>query len=997
MINLFLFAGLAIFLSWLIIYYLKTKDVIKWCDWIAENGVILIAFIIPLYFDIHLYSTFDLSKVGLMYILTLIILLAWLLKMVITQNYKSISTPISWAVLGFFASTIISTVLSMNPMMSLIGTYKRYEGLTAITCYIIQFFVIINFINTKPKLYRLIKAIIYAGLASSCYGMIQHFGQDPLSWESWNPWRIIANFGNPVFYSAYAEMVILLGLGMYLYVGSVEDSGKKVMVMPLRGGTPPKPTVKIKKKKKKKTEEKPNINVTSGNQMALLWRWIYAIKTGIVMIYFAINFNSISTPITLGEPNPSFWVAYSPLMMWLGYLTISIIFLVISFTKEKDPLWLLIYELCLFIGFFSFNFFSVSIQYWAVLVCYLSVCVGYIIFITLPISSFGIPFIYGSIVCLTFYGFCHCNTRGSYIGLFLGSLLFLIMLIFNKEIIKQKNRLIPLGIALLLIFIQFNFLIPETSVITRFTKELFSSGKPKTTIEEVTPVKEEPIPEKTFYPQPVPRKLNLPIPGITATLLDIDHLEIKSVIGPKVTITLPWRAYIWGSVIANMKDDMKSFLVGAGPDTMGFVFPKYVYSIFPPEAKGPVEFEDRAHNDICDTLSAKGTIGLAVYAWLILAFFLTGIRYYLKIEGDAKFIILGLMCSVLGFLGQNLVSFGVTPLSSGFWILLGVTMAGGRIFLQPQTQLPDKYQEQKIQIKNPSTKLILSFAIIGLTILLINFTVRAYKSDNLYKNGTVWLHRGDMDKAIDMYEQAIKLHPYEVRYRDECNRLYVEKARSTSDTAWIQKANKGAYELLELTSYKQSNAYFTLAIAKYIEGAKTGNESLIDEAIKFYKKAASINPFLADAYNNLGVIYTQRNMLDEAAAVFKQAYRLNTGHIAALENLTRIFLNKQDYENAALVFEEMLQANPKYKTNEILNALGMIYFKQGKIDKVINQCKKIIKLDPTNIPAYDNLGTMYYQQGNFKEAKEVFNKILQLDPSNAKAMQMIRAISFQVK
>ncbi|MDI6734747.1 MAG: tetratricopeptide repeat protein [bacterium] len=988
MTNLFLFAGLAIFLSWLIIYYLKTKDTIKWCDWIAENGVILIAFIIPLYFDIHLYSTFDLSKVGLMYILSLIILLAWLIKMVLTQNYKSISTPINLAVLGFFASMIISTVFSMNPMMSLIGTYKRYEGLTAITCYIIQFFVIINFINTKLKLYRLIKAIIYAGLASSCYGMIQHFGKDPLSWESWNPWRIIANFGNPVFYSAYAEMVILVGLGMYLYVQGTESRGKKVM------GMPSKPTVKIKKKKKKIAEKPDNVNLPSDNQMALLWRWIYAIKTGIVMIYFATHFNTISAPITLGEPNPSFWVAYSPLMMWLTYIIISIIFLSISFTKEKNPFWLLIYELCLFIGFFSFNFFEVSIQYWAVLVCYLLVCLGYIIFITLPISSFGIPFIYGSIVCLTFYGFCHCNTRGAYIGLFLGLLFFLIMIISNKQIVKYKNRLIPLGIALLLIFIKFNFLIPETSVITRFTTELFSLGKPKTTIEEkINTEKKEPIPEKTFYPQPVPRKVDLPIPGITATFLTYEHLEIKTVLGPKVVIKLPWRAYIWGSVIANMKDDLTCFLVGAGPDTMGFIFPKYVYSILPPEVKGPVEFEDRAHNDICDTLSARGTIGLVIYAWLILAFFLTGIRYYLKTEGHGKFIILGLMCSVLGFLGQNLVSFGVTPLSSGFWILLGTTMAGGRIFLQAQTQQPDKYQEQKIQLKNQSTKLILSFTIIGIIILLIYLTVRTYKADNLYKNGTVWLHRGDMDNAIAMYEQAIKLHPYEVRYRDECNRLYVEKARNTYDPVWIQKANKGAHELLELTSYKHSNAYFTLAIAKYIEGAKTGQESLINEAIKFYKKAVSINPFLADAYNNLGVIYTQRNMLDEAAAVFKLAYRLNTNHIGALENLTRIFLNKQDYENAALVFEEILSSHPKYKTQEILNALGMIYANSGQIDKVITKCKKIIELDPTNTIAYENLGYMYYQQGNLKEAKELFNKILQLDPNNAKAMQMLRAIS----
>ncbi|MEW6096980.1 MAG: tetratricopeptide repeat protein [bacterium] len=998
MLSVFLLTGLTIFLGWLITHFLKPKETIKWCDRIIEWGIPLVAFIIPLYFDIHLYSTFDLSKVGLMYILTLIMLVAWLIKMMLTQNYKSISTPINLAVLGFFTSTILSTIFSIDPMMSLIGTYKRYEGLLAITCYIIQFFLIINFINTEAKLYRLLKAIIYAGLSSACYGMIQHFGKDPLSWESWNPWRIISSFGNPVFYSAYAEMAILATLGMYFYVKGEKDSIKKGIVIP------PKPTTaKAKKKKKKKIEAKLDVNVSSVSQTTLLWRWLYAIKTSIIFIYFSINFNKISAPITLGEPEPSFWIAYSPLMAWLVYLSISIIFLILSFRKQKSPLWLLVYELSGVIGFFSFNFFSFSIKYWAVLVVYLCVCLGYVVFVTLPISAFGMAFIYGSIVCLTFYGFSHCNTRGSYIGLFLGAFLFLIMIISNKEIIKQKKRVISLGVILLLIFIKFNFLISDTSVISRFTSELFSFGKSKTTIEEeVNTTAKEDIaseePEKTFYPQVKPKKLNLPIPGITATLLDHGHLELKSSMGPKVVVTLPWRAYIWGSAIATIKAKTRYFLFGAGPDTMGFVFPKYVYSILPPEMKGPIEFEDRAHNDICDTLLARGTIGLAVYVWLLIVFFIAGIRYYLKIEGNEKFIVLGLVCSVLGFLGQNLVSFGVTPLSSGFWILLGTAMVAGKLFLQPSPTQPNKYPEPKVptQIKNQPTKLILCVAIIGGAILLTYFTIRAYKADNFYKDGTVWLHHGDMDTAIAKYEQAIKLHPYEVRYRDECNRLYIEKARNTNDKNWTQKATNGAYELLELTSYRHSNAYFTLAIANFIEGRAMGNPAQIDKAIIFYKKAVSINPFLADAYNNLGVIYTERNMLDEAIYAFKEAYRLNVTHIAALENLARIFLNKQDFENAALVFEEILQANPKYKTHEILNALGMIYFRQGKIDKVIKQCKKIIELDPTNIPAYENLGSMYYQKGNLKEAKEVFNKILQLQPNNAKANQMLRAISFQL-
>ncbi|MEW6620518.1 MAG: tetratricopeptide repeat protein [bacterium] len=991
MFSLFLLTGLTIFLSWLIIYYAACKLTIKVCDEIIVWGLPIIAFIIPLYFDIHLYSTFDLSKVGVMYVMTLIMLVAWLIKMILTGNYKSVSTPINLAVLGFWASTIISTVFSIDPMMSLIGTYKRYEGLLAITCYIVQFFLIINFLDNQSKLYRLIKAIGYTGLISSCYGMIQHFGKDPLSWESWNPWRIISCFGNPVFYSAYAEMAFLAGLGMYFYVQGEKD--KKGIILPS------KPISKTQKKKKKKLDVKPDANLTSSNQLSLIWRWIYAIKTGILVIYFVINFNSLCAPVTLdASTKPSFWVSYSPIMIWLIYLSISLIFTIISFSKQTNPLWLLVYEICVVIGFLSFGSFKFAIyHWWAAIVVYLSICLGFVVFNTLPISAFGMVFIYASILCLTYYGFSHCNTRGSYIGLFLGLFLFVITMLFHKEIVKHKKRVMALGGAILLIFIKFNFLIPETSVIERFTS-LFSMSKPKATIEEKVDevVEEESIPEKTFYPQSKPREVMLPIPGLTATFLNHAHLEIKPFIGPKLTISLPWRAYIWGSVIATMKDNMRYFLIGTGPDTMGFTFPKYVYSILSPEMKGPVEFEDRAHNDICDTLAARGIIGLGIYGWLILVFFFTGFKYYQRIEGNEKFIVLGLMCSVLGFLGQNLVSFGVTPLSSCFWILLGTTMAYGKVVTQPTQSNKDTGLKVSNQIKNQSSKIIFCGVIIGGAILLTYFTCRIYKADNLYKNGTVWLHQGNMDTAIAQYEQAIKLHPYEVRYRDECNRLYIDKARNTNEPKWTQLAFKGASELLELTNYRHSNAYFTLAIAYYIQGSRMGDNARVDKALVFYKKAAEINPFLADAYNNMGVIYTQRNMLDDAINVFKEAYRMNTQHVAALENLVRIFYNRNDLENAALVLEEILQTHPQYKTQEILTFLGRIYFDQGRLDKVISQCKKIIKLDPSNVAAYDNLGSMYYRQGKLKEAKESFEKIRQLQPDNPKAMQMLKAISVQL-
>ncbi|MBI4778324.1 O-antigen ligase family protein, partial [Candidatus Desantisbacteria bacterium] len=202
-------------------------------------------FAVPLFFDIHLYSTFDLSKVGMMFFITLILLALWLVKMITLNDFRSIRTPFDFVVLAFLLSNIASTLFSLNPVMSLFGCYKRYEGLLAITCYIVIYYLTVNFIKTKRQTLGILTSILIVGTISGGYALVQHFGMDPLSWESFNPWRIISFFGNPVFYTVYALMSLLIGFGLYLYLGK-----KKEEV----GRHTPKPVIQKAKGKKKKIE-----------------------------------------------------------------------------------------------------------------------------------------------------------------------------------------------------------------------------------------------------------------------------------------------------------------------------------------------------------------------------------------------------------------------------------------------------------------------------------------------------------------------------------------------------------------------------------------------------------------------------------------------------------------------------------------------------------------------------------------------------------------------
>jgi tetratricopeptide (TPR) repeat protein len=268
-----------------------------------------------------------------------------------------------------------------------------------------------------------------------------------------------------------------------------------------------------------------------------------------------------------------------------------------------------------------------------------------------------------------------------------------------------------------------------------------------------------------------------------------------------------------------------------------------------------------------------------------------------------------------------------------------------------------------------------------------------YVADRYYKMGTIFLGR-DNKRAVEEYQKAIDSYPYEVRYRDEVNRAYIEQARNAATDEerilWAKKADVEANEILRRTP-GYANGYFTLGIANYLL-SKTENDEFAKKAIGYYKKAAEINPFSSDTYNNLGVIYTRQNDLDNALAVFKEAYRINPAHVASMDNVARIYITKNELEKALDVLNELQAMDPNYQAARIQNMIGYLCWQLGRFDEVVTRCKKALEADPKDISALENLGTVYVKKGMYKEAVVQFQKVLEIEPNNPKAMKMLQSM-----
>ena len=189
-------------------------------DEFFEKGIfwlyLLIIFIVPLIFLVPVNSV-DLVKIGVQRCFLSGILILWVLSLNKNKSYSFVHSPLNLPLVILFLLAILSTIFSVRPYTSLIGTYNRYQGLFTITCYILLFFITQILIKKRKDVVSwIIDTVLFSNLFAMLYGFIQRLGRDPYQWSGGAWTRIHSTFGNPVFYAAWLSMVLPIALFMYL-------------------------------------------------------------------------------------------------------------------------------------------------------------------------------------------------------------------------------------------------------------------------------------------------------------------------------------------------------------------------------------------------------------------------------------------------------------------------------------------------------------------------------------------------------------------------------------------------------------------------------------------------------------------------------------------------------------------------------------------------------------------------------------------------------------
>ena len=110
-------------------------------------------FLLPVFFLPFTFEVLEFNKLYLSFFLVWLSALVWLLKMIVKDKKVSIRySIIDFAVLGFMAIAIISSVFSVGKTFSLFGYYGRFStGLVSLLTFGAFYFLIVNNLGIKSK------------------------------------------------------------------------------------------------------------------------------------------------------------------------------------------------------------------------------------------------------------------------------------------------------------------------------------------------------------------------------------------------------------------------------------------------------------------------------------------------------------------------------------------------------------------------------------------------------------------------------------------------------------------------------------------------------------------------------------------------------------------------------------------------------------------------------------------------------------------------------
>lgn len=154
-----------------------TQALVRFFNHIAEKGLYAIILWVPLAYFVETYWLFDIPRVTVLRILTVVVLGAFLAGIAAAREWRFVRPP--WWVWGamalYFLIYVLSTGFSISPELSMHGGEGRNFGLFSLMNLLVLFFLIPNVFTQQWQLVRVLKLVVLSALMVALLGIYQFY------------------------------------------------------------------------------------------------------------------------------------------------------------------------------------------------------------------------------------------------------------------------------------------------------------------------------------------------------------------------------------------------------------------------------------------------------------------------------------------------------------------------------------------------------------------------------------------------------------------------------------------------------------------------------------------------------------------------------------------------------------------------------------------------------------------------------------------------------
>jgi tetratricopeptide (TPR) repeat protein len=278
-----------------------------------------------------------------------------------------------------------------------------------------------------------------------------------------------------------------------------------------------------------------------------------------------------------------------------------------------------------------------------------------------------------------------------------------------------------------------------------------------------------------------------------------------------------------------------------------------------------------------------------------------------------------------------------------------------------------------------------------------------YQASAIRSKGLVYYLKQDNDKALDYFQNALKLFK---GLQDSRNKemaaegkkgmakcygnfgaVYKDRADYPAALEYIDKAIKMASEVSDKKT--MSVAFNNKGIIYYYTGDFEESVKNYEMASRYFEETGDLRS-MAAALTNIGLVYTAQGYYVKSVESYQQSLKVleklddQNGISSCYNNIGIVYYEQRSYEKALEYYEKALKiyrkTGNKYIAASIYNNIGNVYSDISQFDKSLENYFQALSLreelqDKLSIAGlYNNIGLVYFYKKDYALAMQYYEK-----------------------